>query len=59
MTWIRETVTPITAADWTFEIRDDDLSVIRHRGIDVLRSVRAVTRDRNWATPQWRICDIV
>jgi len=55
MAWIRETVTPIALGDWTIEVRDDDLSVIRYRGADVLRSIRPVARDRNWATPQWRI----
>ncbi|MGO1412557.1 MAG: hypothetical protein ACTHU7_14110, partial [Microbacterium sp.] len=58
MTWIRETATPVTAGDWSFELRDDDISTIRFHGVDVLRSVRAVARDRNWATPQWTISGV-
>lgn len=55
MAWIVETVQPVSVGDWTFELRGDEVSVVRFRGVDVLRSVRAVARDRDWSTPQWRI----
>ncbi|WP_105566582.1 hypothetical protein [Microbacterium halophytorum] len=58
MAWIRETVTPFALGEWAFELRDDEVSRIRYRGIDVLRSVRAVARDRDWATPQWALGDV-
>src|SRR5690242_9042662 len=35
---------------WSLELRDDELADIEYRGRRVLRSVRAVVRDRNWAT---------
>jgi hypothetical protein len=35
---------------WSIELRDDELADIEYRGRRVLRSIRAVVRDRNWAT---------
>jgi hypothetical protein len=35
---------------WSFELRDDELADIAYDGRPVLRSVRAVVRDRNWDT---------
>lgn len=58
MAWIIESVRPISVGDWTFELRGDEISVVRFRGVDVLRSVRAVARDRDWSTPQWTITSV-
>ena len=35
---------------WSLELRDDELADVAHDGRVVLRSVRAVVRDRNWDT---------
>lgn len=35
---------------WSIELRDDELAEIRFDGRSVLRSIRAVVRDRDWAT---------
>ncbi|NHI15734.1 hypothetical protein [Microbacterium excoecariae] len=51
--WIREEVRPVRLGEWTFALHDDDLAGIAYRGRDVLRSVRAVVRDRDWATAVW------
>lgn len=53
--WVTERVTSLARGDWTFELADDEVSRIRFRGVDVLRGVRAVARDRDWATPRWAI----
>ncbi|MGO3250657.1 MAG: hypothetical protein ACTIK8_03620 [Microbacterium gubbeenense] len=53
MTWIREQIVPVALGDWALDLRDDDLAQIRYRGREVLRSVRAVVRDRDWATASW------
>ncbi|WP_197517486.1 hypothetical protein [Microbacterium karelineae] len=53
MTWIREVVRPISLGGWAFELLDDDIAGITYRGGEVLRSVRAVVRDRDWATAEW------
>lgn len=37
---------------WALELRDDEIANIAWRGRPVLRSVRAVVRDRNWDTAQ-------
>lgn len=36
---------------WSLEVRDDELADLAFHGQVVLRSVRAVVRDRNWDTP--------
>lgn len=36
--------------DWGFELRDDEIADLRWRGRTVLRSIRAVVRDADWAT---------
>ncbi|GAA1974813.1 hypothetical protein [Microbacterium pumilum] len=38
------------SGEWSIELRDDELAEIRYGGRRVLRSIRAVARDRNWAT---------
>ena len=58
MTWIREQVRAVALGDWTLELRDDDLAQLRYRGREVLRSVRAVVRDRDWATATWAVGSI-
>ncbi|GGF38830.1 hypothetical protein GCM10010922_12740 [Microbacterium sorbitolivorans] len=55
MTWIREQVREIALGEWSLELRDDDLAQIRFRGHEVLRSVRAVVRDRDWNTAVWTV----
>lgn len=55
MTWIREQVREIALGEWKLELRDDDLAQIRFRGHEVLRSVRAVVRDRDWNTAVWTV----
>src|SRR6187200_2591288 len=35
---------------WSIELRDDELAEVRYAGRRVLRSIRAVVRDRDWAT---------
>jgi len=59
MTWIREEVREIALGEWSLELRDDDIAQIRFRGHEVLRSVRAVVRDRDWNTAAWTVGDIV
>lgn len=39
-----------TAGAWSAELRDDEIADLRYRGVLVARSLRAVVRDRNWAT---------
>ena len=58
MTWIRERVREIALGEWRFELRDDDIAQIRFRGHEVLRSVRAVIRDRDWNTAVWQLGEI-
>ncbi|WP_221583488.1 hypothetical protein [Microbacterium sp. G2-8] len=55
MTWIQEAVRTIALGEWAFELLDDDVADIRFRGRTVLRSVRAVARDRDWATAEWAV----
>lgn len=55
MTWIREQVREIALGEWSLRLRDDDLAQIRFRGHEVLRSVRAVVRDRDWNTAVWTV----
>ncbi|MCI9887484.1 hypothetical protein JT358_03270 [Micrococcales bacterium 31B] len=40
------------SGDWSLEVRDDEIADLRHRGDLVLRSIRMVVRDHNWATPE-------
>ncbi|WP_119697630.1 hypothetical protein [Microbacterium halotolerans] len=58
MTWVTESVREFAVGDWRFELRDDEISRIRYRGVDVLRGVRAVTRDSDWATPVWTVAGV-
>lgn len=58
MTWIREQVRDITLGEWSLELRDDDLAQIRFRGHEVLRSVRAAVRDRDWNTAAWTVGEV-
>jgi len=39
-----------SSGPWTAELRDDELADLRHGGVLVARSVRAVVRDRDWGT---------
>ncbi|WP_110590053.1 hypothetical protein [Microbacterium suaedae] len=55
MTWIRESVRTIRLGGWAVEMRDEDLAGISYRGREVLRSVRAVVRDRDWSTAEWTV----
>ncbi|MFH8251830.1 hypothetical protein ACH3VR_15800 [Microbacterium sp. B2969] len=38
---------------WALELRDDELADLTYDGRRVLRSVRAVVRDRDWNTAPW------
>lgn len=58
MIWTRERIRPIALGEWQLELRDDDLAQLTFRGRDVLRSVRAVVRDRDWATAVWTVEDV-
>ena len=40
----------MAGAGWSVELRDDELAEVRFNGRRVLRSIRAVIRDHNWAT---------
>lgn len=40
---------------WALELRDDELADLTYDGRPVLRSVRAVVRDRDWNTAAWVI----
>lgn len=50
MTWQRERVDRRSIGPWSFELRGDEFADIRWNGRRVLRSVRAVIRDRDWDT---------
>jgi len=43
---------------WSFDRRDDEIADLSWHGALVLRSIRAVVRDRNWATGDLRITGI-
>src|SRR5690606_19014550 len=58
MTWIREQVRHVALGEWEFELRDDDIAQISFRGREVLRSVRAAVRDRDWNTAVWAGGDV-
>src|SRR6478736_5473897 len=40
---------------WAIELRDDELADLTYDGRRVLRSIRAVARDRDWNTAAWVI----
>ena len=40
---------------WALELRDDELADVTYDGRRVLRSIRAVVRDRDWNTAPWII----
>jgi hypothetical protein len=44
---------------WAIELRDDELADLTYDGRRVLRSIRAVVRDRDWNTAAWVIEQIV
>ncbi|GAA4768667.1 hypothetical protein [Microbacterium gilvum] len=46
---------PWTHGAWSLERRADELADIRYEGVVVLRSVRAVARDRDWSTAAMRV----
>ena len=41
---------PLARGPWSAELRADEVADLRFRGVVVLRSVRAVLRDRDWGT---------
>jgi len=49
MAWFTESRT-WRSGPWSFDLRDDEIADIAFDGRPVLRSVRAVVRDRNWDT---------
>lgn len=51
MTWHTPS-RPWSSGPWTLEVREDELADLRFAGRRVLRSVRAVVRDRNWDTAE-------
>lgn len=44
---------------WAIELRDDELADLTYDGRRVLRSIRAVVRDRDWNTAAWIIEQIL
>jgi hypothetical protein len=44
--------------DWSIEVRGTELAEVSYRGRRVLRSIRAIVRDRDWNTAGWIIDDI-
>ena len=48
--WNGEPASEWRSGPWSLELRDDELADISYHGRVVLRSVRAVVRDRNWDT---------
>ncbi|MCP2635906.1 hypothetical protein K0817_004895 [Microbacterium sp. HD4P20] len=48
--WWGESVRAWRSGPWSLEVRDDEVADIAYEGHVVLRSVRAVIRDRNWDT---------
>jgi D-apionolactonase len=49
--WWDESVREWRSGPWSIEVRDDEFADISYEGHVVLRSARAVVRDRNWDTP--------
>ena len=52
--------TPVAwgSGPWSLELRGDELADLRYEGVLVLRAVRAVARDRDWATVPVEITDL-
>ena len=48
--WDGASATPWRSGRWSLELRDDEFADIAYDGHVVLRSARAVVRDRNWDT---------
>ncbi|MBW9109118.1 hypothetical protein [Microbacterium ureisolvens] len=48
--WNGEPAREWTSGPWSLELRDDEFADIAYEGSVVLRSIRAVVRDRNWDT---------
>src|SRR5690349_3636188 len=48
--WNADAARTWQSGPWSLELRDDELADIAFDGRIVLRSVRAVVRDRNWDT---------
>lgn len=53
--WERESVDRRQVGEWSFELRGDEIADLVMRGRRVLRSIRAVVRDRDWQTAEWTI----
>ncbi|MDN4609885.1 hypothetical protein [Arthrobacter burdickii] len=49
-TWGPHRGTPWTRGPWKAELRGDEIADLRYDGVLVLRSIRAVSRDRDWGT---------
>lgn len=49
--WWGEGAVEWRSGPWSVEVRDDEFADIAFDGLVVLRSARAVVRDRNWDTP--------
>ncbi|MFF2840697.1 hypothetical protein [Paenarthrobacter sp. NPDC057981] len=47
---LRATTKYLNFGPWSAELRADELVQIRHRGLPVLRGLRAVVRNHNWLT---------
>ncbi|WP_106815336.1 hypothetical protein [Microbacterium timonense] len=50
--WNGEPARTWRSGAWSLELRDDEFADVAHAGRVVLRSVRAVVRDRNWDTTE-------
>jgi hypothetical protein len=48
--WFQDERHEWRSGPWSLELRDDEFADIAYDGLVVLRSVRAVVRDRNWDT---------
>lgn len=49
MSWFTQS-TPWRSGPWSLALRGDELADVAHEGRTVLRSIRAVVRDRDWST---------
>lgn len=47
---LQATTKYLSFGPWSAELRGDELAQIRHRGLPVLRGLRAVVRNNNWLT---------
>jgi hypothetical protein len=50
--WNGEPARTWRSGAWSLELRDDEFADVAYAGRVVLRSVRAVVRDRNWDTAE-------